>query len=144
MAQKEHTKFTGVQLKGIELLNSSINLPDLPEIALANFIFTIKIESKIDAAAKLIFVVVAVDIKIEEDDIVVGTLAVSCIYSISNFDEVVKRNAEGKFEIPPSLVDLLNSVSVSTTRGVMFSTFKGTFLHTAFLPMIEPRQFQVF
>jgi uncharacterized protein YbbC (DUF1343 family) len=37
---------------------------------------------------------------------------------------------------------MLNSISLSTTRGAMFSTFKGTFLHGAVLPIIDPKQFQ--
>ncbi len=140
----ENKKLTaGVQIKGIEILNSSINLPNLPPIALSNFIFSIDLESKIDVTAKLIFIVVTVEISAEEYDPVLGSLAVSCIYSISKFDDVIKMNAEGKLEIPPSYVELLNAVSISTARGVMFSTFKGTFLHNAFLPMVEPRQFQV-
>jgi hypothetical protein len=141
MEQKKHT--AGVQIRGIEILNSSINLPNLPAIALSNFIFSIDLESKIDATAKLIFVVVTVEIGAEEYDPILGSLAVSCIYSISKFDDVIKMNAEGKLEIPPPLAELLNAASVSTARGVMFSTFKGTFLHNAFLPMIEPHQFQV-
>jgi hypothetical protein len=65
-----------------------------------------------------------------------------CIYSISKFDDVIKMNAEGKLEIPQPLAELLNAVSVSTARGAMFSAFKGTFLHNALLPMVEPHQFK--
>jgi hypothetical protein len=130
------------QIKGIEILNSSINLPNLPAIALSNFVFSVNMESKIDATAKLVFVVVTVEIGAEEYDPILGSLALSCIYSVSKFDDVIKMNADNKLEMPPSLVELLNTVSVATARGVMFSTFKGTFLHNAFLPMVEPRQFE--
>ena len=135
---------TGVHIKGIEVLNSSINLPNLPAIALSSFDFSINLESKIDATAKLIFVVVTVEIRAEEYDPILGSLAISCIYSISKFDDIIKMNAEGKLEIPLPLAEYLNTVSVSTARGAMFSAFKGTFLHNALLPMVEPHQFKVY
>jgi hypothetical protein len=45
--------------------------------------------------------------------------------------------------LPSGIIDLLNSVSVSTVRGMMFSAFKGTFLHNAVLPVIDPKTFKV-
>ena len=35
-------------------------------------------------------------------------------------------------------ISTLNSISISTTRGMMFSAFRGTFLHNAILPLIDP------
>jgi hypothetical protein len=66
----------------------------------------------------------------------------SNIYEILNFVDVIKISTDGKLDIPQALIEVLNSISISTTRGVMFSTFKGTFLHNAVLPIIDPRQFQ--
>ena len=88
------------------------------------------------------FVIVSVEIRSEDQNHILGSLAVSCIYSIVNFDEVIKIEADGKLDIPQPLVEILNSISISTTRGVMFSAFKGTFLHNAFLPIVDPRSFQ--
>jgi hypothetical protein len=70
-------------------------------------------------------------------------LSVSCIFEIANFEDVIKLEADGKVNIPQSLIETFNIISISTTRGVMFSTFKGTFLHGAVLPIIDPKQFQV-
>ncbi|MBL0073688.1 MAG: hypothetical protein IPP34_18540 [Bacteroidetes bacterium] len=71
-----------------------------------------------------------------------GALSVSCIFEILNFEDVIKVEADGKVNIPPRLIETLNIISISTTRGVMFSTFKGT-LHGAVLPIIDPKQFHV-
>lgn len=143
MSQIEHKEFTvDLQLKSIEILKGSINLPSNPDVSLTNFIFNINIESKADATNKLLFVVVSVEIRSEDQNHILGSLAASCIYSIVNFDDVVKVDVEGKLDIPQPLVDIINSISISTTRGIMFSTFKGTFLHNAFLPIIDPRTFQ--
>lgn len=58
-----------------------------------------------------------------------------------NFNEVIHADAEGIVTLPQDLADILNSISISTTRGLMFSAFKETFLHNAFLPIIDPKQF---
>jgi hypothetical protein len=143
MSKIENKAFTvNLQLKSIELLKGSISLPSVPEVSLNNFNFNINLDSKADATNKLLFVIVSVEIRSEDQNHVLGSLAVSCIYSIVNFDEVVKIEADGKIDIAQPLVEILNSMSISTTRGVMFSTFKGTFLHNAFLPIVDPRSLQ--
>lgn len=143
MSTIENKDFTvDLQLKSIELLKGSISLPSVPEVSLNNFNFNISLESKADATNKFLFVIVSVEIRSEDQNHILGSLAVSCIYSVVNFDEVVKIEADGKLDIPQPLVEILNSISISTTRGVMFSTFKGTFLHNAFLPIVDPRSFQ--
>lgn len=143
MSKIENKDFTvDLQLKSIELLKGSISLPSVPEVSLNNFNFNISLESKADATNKILFVIVSVEIRSEDQNHVLGSLAVSCIYSIVNFDEVVKIEADGKLDIPQPLVEILNLISISTTRGVMFSTYKGTFLHNAFLPIVDPRSFQ--
>lgn len=143
MSKIEGKEFTvDLTLKSIELLKGSINLPTVPDVSLNNFNFNINLETKADATNKFLFVIVSVEIRSEDQNHILGSLAVSCIYNVVNFDEVVKLGADSKLNIPQPLVEILNSISISTTRGVMFSTFKGTFLHNAFLPIIDPRSFQ--
>jgi len=143
MSQIEHKDFkVDLQLKSIELLKGSIELPAIPDVSLTNFNFNINLESKSDSINKLLFVIISVEIKSEDQNHLLGSLAASCIYSISNFDEMIKIEADGRLNIPQPLIEILNSISLSTTRGIMFSTFKGTFLHNAFLPIIDPRSFK--
>lgn len=132
-----------MQIRAIELLNGSLNLPANPNTPVTNFNFNISIESRAEAANKLIFVIVHVEIKNDDHSVVLGALSVSCIFEIVNFEKVIKIEVDGKVNIPQHLIETLNTISISTTRGVMFSTFKGTFLHGAVLPIIDPRQFQV-
>jgi hypothetical protein len=129
-----------VQFKGIELLNGYINTP-APEIALNNFSFNVNIQTDVDAAQKLVFVIVSVQINTADQLHTLGSLVASCIYTVSNFAEVVSVK-EGKHVMPTAVTDMFNSISISTTRGLMFSTFKGTFLHNAILPIIVPASFQ--
>lgn len=132
-----------MQIRAIEILNGSLQLPATPNAAITTFNFNISIESRADAPNKLVFVIVHVEIKNDDHSLVMGALSVSCIYEIVNFDEVIKIEENGKLDIPQRLIETLNIISISTTRGVMFSTFKGTFLHGAVLPIIDPKQFQI-
>jgi hypothetical protein len=131
-----------MKLKGIEMLNGSLQLPSNQDLNITNFNFNINIESKADAPNKIVFVIVNIEIKNEVQSVILGSISVSCIYEILNFVDVIKISTDGKLDIPQALIEVLNSISISTTRGVMFSTFKGTFLHNAVLPIIDPRQFQ--
>ncbi|WP_026750629.1 hypothetical protein [Sediminibacterium sp. C3] len=128
-----------MQIKAIELLNSAIILPPNVNTPISNFNFNINIESKVDASKNLMFVTVNVEIKNDDQSLTVGSISVRCIYEIFNFIEVIKIDNDGKVDLPAKLVETLNIISISTTRGVMFSTFKGTFLHHAFLPIIDPK-----
>ncbi len=132
-----------MQLRAIELLNNSLTLPSNPNTPVTNFNFNIHIESRTDAVKKLVFVIVHIDIKNDDLSAVLGNLSVSCIFEIVNFEDVIKVEADGNVNIPQQLIETLNGISISTARGVMFSTFKGTFLHNAVLPIIDPNRFHV-
>ncbi|HVA98726.1 MAG TPA: hypothetical protein VNG53_07505 [Bacteroidia bacterium] len=143
MAKIENKEFkVDMQIKAIELLNSSLTLPANPNKPITNFNFNIRVESRVDSAKKLIFVIVHIEIKNDDLSIVLGSLSVSCIFEITNFDAVIKIETNGKIDIPQKLIETLNIISLSTTRGIMFSAFKGTFLHGAIMPIIDPKQFQ--
>jgi hypothetical protein len=144
MAKIENKDFNvEMQIRAIELLNGSLNLPANPNTPVNNFNFNISVESRADEVNKLVFVIVHVEIKNDDHSVVLGSLSVSCIFEFVNFEDVIKVEADGKVNIPQRLIETLNVISISTTRGVMFSTFKGTFLHGAVLPIIDPKQFQV-
>jgi len=129
-----------LQLKSIELLQSSLSTPRNTNINMLSYAFNISIESRGDATNKLVFVIVSVEIKDAEQILLLGSLAVSSIFEIANFKEVIQLNSEGLVIIPESLRNTLNSIAISTTRGVLFSEFRGTFLHGAVLPIIDPTQ----
>ncbi len=143
MAKTENKELNlELYIKAIELLNSSIKLPANTNKPITDFNFNIGIESRIDAPNKLVFVIVHVEIKNDDQSIILGNLSVSCIFEIANFDNIINLEADGKINMPQELIETLNSISISTVRGVMFSTFRGTFLHNAILPIIDPKQFK--
>ena len=140
MAKKTSTGNTfGIKLRGIELLNVSLIRLEHSSKNLSTFLYNVRIVQDIDKNKKLVFIIVHVDIHSTEEKKDVGSLSVSHIYELANFEEVVTILDEHNFKMSESLNDILNSISISTTRGVMFSTFKGTFLHNAILPIVNPK-----
>jgi hypothetical protein len=132
----------GIKLRSIELLNGSLVRPENNPKDLTSFLFNVRIDQDIDKNKKLVFTIVHVDIHSIQSEKDVGSISVSHIYEIANFDDTVNIEPEDKFTLPEGLTDILNSISISTTRGVMFSTFKGTFLHHAMLPIVNPKQIE--
>ncbi len=132
----------GIKLRGIELIDASLKRADHKAKELTTFQYNIRIVQDIDKLNKLVFVIVHVDIHSVQEKRDVGAIAVSHIYELAQFDEVVNILDEHNFRLPEELTDILNSISISTTRGVMFSTFKGTILHNAMLPIVNPKQLE--
>jgi hypothetical protein len=124
------------RLKGIELLNFSINAPNFPLPDKQVFQFDINIEYKINEKDCLLIVVVSISIKNQNKDAEYGKVRVSCIYELkylSRFFDLENHS----LSIPEDFRNALNVISISTTRGVMFTLFKGTFLHNAILPILN-------
>lgn len=59
------------------------------------------------------------------------------VFEIFEFDEIFKNVGEDKYDIPVGLEILLKSAGISTTRGIIYSEVRGTYLHGAVLPLID-------
>lgn len=128
------------QLKGIELLDFCFNHPKQQIPVQMVFNFEIKIEHKILADNNFIAVVVTIEINNGQRESKLGSIMVSCIFEIPELKEYIdpKNNTP---ELPEEFLTTINSISISTVRGVMFSQFRGTFLHNAILPVVDPKSF---
>jgi len=130
------------QLKEVELLGATLNQPpkQLPEKI--TYHFNIKLEYRINLDSKFVFVVTSINVSDENyKETLFGHITTSCKFEIQNFDDFVDREKK-KADFPDEILYTLNSIAVSTTRGVMFSQFRGTFLHQAHLPLIDPKSFK--
>ena len=125
--------------KTIEILESYIKLPLNQPPDFKVFSFDISTEIQIIPDNSLIVIILSIKIFNESKDLHLGSLTTSCIFFVENFKEVVKMDSNNNFKISDQFLVSLNSISISTTRGIMWSTFKGTFLHNALLPIIDPK-----
>ncbi len=140
MSKNNQPKDFTFSIKGIEVLDFSLIMPTEPineEIKIFNFgIFA---EQKISIENKLIYNIITVEILHEDNITKLGSLKSNIIFEIKNFSDFLDTKNQ-TFNLPEDISMILNSVSISTTRGLMFSQFKGTFLNNAYLPIIDPKQ----
>jgi hypothetical protein len=138
--QKKPIQFT---LQNIEIVE--VNLPRPPQdttILNEPFTLTINLEQRIDPEGKIIAVIITTIITASRNvDIKLGGMTAACFFNIVDFDSIA-TSTKGVYNATPELVLALNSISISTTRGLMFSEFKGTHLHKAILPIFDLSQLQ--
>ena len=123
---------------GIELLDYAITTPKQAIAAWTPYRFDLNIEHRFNIEQKRVFVVVTVRVHADGIESELVSAKVSCIYNIVNLENFVEGK---KVTFPPDFIFKLNSISLSTVRGVLFTLFRGTFLHNVILPVIDPKQF---
>jgi len=128
------------KLKGIELLRTLINQPGL-SFSPTEFQFDVSVEYRIDPSQKLIFVLTTADVRNDNKPEQLAAISSACIFGLENFEELVKIKPDNQFEVKDETMLILVSISLSTLRGIMFDQFRGTYLHAAILPVIDPKQF---
>lgn len=133
---EEKNDLISFQLRAIELHERSL-VKQAPGFVTSNFHFNINMESNVEVTQKIVLVLTKVKIFADDQTTELGALTSACVFSLGNFDEAVKLLPNNSFELPEGLADVLNSIAISTTRGMMFSEFKGTLLHHAVLPIID-------
>ena len=125
------------QIKGIELLEVNLNNPQVPLNPERIYHFNINVEQRINKDEKLVIIITAVDLIHEPDKLCHATIKTSCVFFIENILDFVSPNTR-QIDLPGHFIIALNSISLSTTRGIMFSQFKGTFMHHVLLPILDP------
>lgn len=128
------------QLKSIELLETNMCQPLKPIDQETLFNFDINLEHRIDPTQDILAVVTTILIYSESRDEALGKLRAGCVFQIQNLEKHINLETR-ECQIPEPVTTALNSISISTARGLMFSAFKGTFLHLAILPVVDPTKF---
>lgn len=129
------------RIKTIELVDFKLNqlTKALPEQT--TFHFNINLEQIINNEVKLVIVVASVEIMNDNMSEQLGFLKGSCIFEVINFNDFL-IDSNGQVTFPESAVITFNSITLSTIRGLMFAQFRGTHLHNAILPVLDPTSFK--
>ena len=127
------------RFKNIDILEFSFVHPKqrIPENA--TFRFETNIEHKVNLEENSIIVISAFSITCEDLNENVGKAVISCVYLIDTMRDFVGEN--NSFNLPDETQTMFNSISLSTCRGVLFTLFRGTPLHTVILPVVNPQDF---
>lgn len=141
--QEIKNELINFQIRAVDLLGSYLYTPKDVTVAEQNFSFNLDIEQKVDNNQKAIIVITNIDISSTSDlNKKLGSISTACVFTITNFNEVIKIDQQKlKHSISDKVIEILNSISISSTRGVMSQVFRGTFLHHAILPVLDPKAF---
>jgi hypothetical protein len=134
--QKEYS----FELKRIALLEKNLNLLNQGG-KLDDFAFDVSLQIGNDPEAKECLHIMRVGINSKKSGQPMGSIQLLCAFFIPKFEEYI-LDGDKNSSLPKDLLYLLNSVIIGTMRGVMFSEFRGTALNNAFLPVLDPRQFE--
>lgn len=137
------TEEKNIQFKFHSLQENIVNINSKPsDFDDSSFNFSITATQKVNETSNLLIVVVHVIIENNNSTYTLATIEVYCAYEIINFSEYIKSDDKGVYCIPDILTGQTNLISISTTRGYMYSILKGTYLQKAFLPIVTLDQFK--
>lgn len=124
------------RIHGIEIISLSLNQRPDEGFEGTAYNFAYAVENKIEPDKNLIVSFVKVDITELDKSVILGNIIVACGIEVPNLINVLPRDAENLPTIPQELDLVIRAVAISTTRGIMFSEFKGTYLHNAIFPVV--------
>src|SRR5690606_24462122 len=118
------------QIKGIEILESSIIEPKVRIDNHTIFGFDLQLNQSFNLDRELVIVTCIINVLNNDTNDKLGHIKVSCLFYVEKLDKYINQE-KNTTNLPESATVMLNSISISTVRGVMFGIFRGTFLNGA-------------
>lgn len=127
------------RLKNIELIETCIHPPrkKLPKDTI--FQFDINIDHRVSAGREDVYAICSVVVLDNTKDHVFAKITAGCIFQAQELSSFLDEK-DKRLILPEFFITTINSITISTLRGIMFSFFRGTYLHNALLPVIDPLQ----
>jgi hypothetical protein len=125
------------QLIGMELVDFEIRSKREIKDGLINF--QIEINHKISQEG---IVEVNAKINILSESESLSSTNIICTFLIANYKEWLEWKNFENGTLPTEFTILINGITISTLRGVMFTKLQDTFLESAILPVINLQEFQ--
>ncbi|MFP4047539.1 MAG: hypothetical protein ACLFT4_07260 [Bacteroidales bacterium] len=135
MSENQEQRIVSYKISAVELLNLEMKHPQQEKIDFNSFHFDLKLQHRVNTEKKLVFVISTVNILDKEKTIQLGTIQTSCIFAIDNINDLIDN--ENNVRFPDNFLDEINSIAISTTRGIMYTEFKGTILHKSVHPIFK-------
>lgn len=131
------TQEINFQIRGIETIEFSLKeKQQIPADSVFGFNFQLEhslhIEDNVNA------VVCTLSVVNHNGESSYGKLKVACIYTVENMDDFISSDKK-LVTFPEGFEITLNSITLSTVRGIAYAMFKGTYLHNAILPIVDPK-----
>ena len=140
---QEEKKEINIRILSIEL--GSIVINDRPAEFVGE-IFQLEITTKNTIDVSKGSVIIQLDVTIHPigvKDTVLGKVNTTLKFGIANIQDIIVIK-DGEVGMPLDIVQTLIGVSISTTRGIMFSELRGTYLEKGYIPIVDPRKMDIF
>lgn len=124
------------KLQGIELISFLIQPQAGKNLTNAAVEFNIKQEQKTNHAKQLVFIFTSVSIIQSGNNNVLASIKTGCGFTLQDFDNLIRKEEKGGYLIPHELNIALNRISLSTSRGILFSELRGYYLQDMILPLL--------
>jgi len=125
------------QIKGIEILETSIIEPKNRIDNNTVFGFDLQLKQSFNLDRELVIVTCLINVLDNDTKSKLGYIKASCLYYVEKLNNYIDKE-HNTIALPEGAAVMLNSISISTVRGVMYGVFRGTFLNGAILPVVNP------
>jgi hypothetical protein len=122
-----------IKIHGIDLIEKALYKVSVSDKEVFNY--ETKCQIVMDVSKELVVCFVHIVIKKFETSEDAAKMFCGFGYNIDSFASFDKDET-GNYIIPQELDNMLKMISISTMRGLLFSEFRGTQLHSAILPII--------
>ena len=130
-------KIVAYQLTSISLLEVVLNKLDEEIQDELDFGFELSITHSVRPEQQSIDITVVASLLSKSINSILAKVSVGYHFDFQNFDKIEMINNK---TLPRDLANMLNGVSISTTRGIFFSEVRGTKLQSVVMPIINPQQ----
>lgn len=135
--EKEFVEF---RIRSADIIEASLNPQKGKSPKNPVFNFNIRLEHKINFEQKVILVDCEIQVTDAKNEIA-GNFKAGCVFDVTNLEGYKSKENSSKVDLPSDFVTTINSITISTVRGMMLVFFRGTYLHNAILPIIDPKSF---
>lgn len=122
---------------GVQIMSKYVNQLAEGKPIQTQYVYEVKLDTRIDPKQQFVIVSVIVSI-IDSDNIenICANFTVWCIFQVIEFEKYIRLNGEGAYVVPEILERTIRPVSISTTRGIIYSDLKNTYLANTIMPVI--------
>jgi hypothetical protein len=124
------------KIHGIELISFSIQPQSSREYSKDLLELNIKQEQKTNAEKKLVIIFTSVNIREVGKESSLASLNVACGFEIPSFNDILRENSKGEYVIAHDLSISITRISIATTRGILYSQLRGSYLQDSTLPLL--------
>lgn len=128
-------------LENITVINRQLMLDNV-EGGIATFEHIVSLGGNVDFLHKKIVPRIDIQVKNVATGKILAIIVVDFVYDVSDFDDFLNPHEHTKVEVD-EILQYISQESISTVRGIMYDTFRGTVLQNAYLPLITRNNFTV-